>query len=102
EAYKGGPNNRDLPEVTSLERFSADAYNSMLAEKWAAVYDGIARTNDVLRVMRKAVDMSTDDTIQVRAEALFLRAWYHFEAKRMWNNIPYVDENITIEANNFH
>ena len=26
---------------------------------------------------------------------------YHFEAKKMWNNIPFVDENITYEAGNY-
>ena len=31
---------------------------------------------------------------QILAEARFLRGFYHFEAKKMWNKIPYVDETI--------
>ncbi|MDP9229839.1 MAG: RagB/SusD family nutrient uptake outer membrane protein, partial [Bacteroidota bacterium] len=88
EAYKGGPDlTNDQPDISSLETFKSNSYNSDLAQKWAAVYDGIAKTNEVLRVMRKAKDMSVADTMEVRAEALFLRAHYHFEAKKIWNNI---------------
>ncbi len=102
EAYKGGLDVTDQADISSLETFDPNAYNSDLAEKWTAVYDGVARTNDVLRVMRLAKDMSTADTTEVRAEALFLRAFYHFEAKKIWNDIPYVDESITVGAGNYH
>ncbi len=51
--------------------------------------------------MRKVSALTAADTIEFRAEALFLRAFYHFEAKKMWNNIPFVDENITYEAGNY-
>jgi len=101
EAYKGGPDPGDQQDIYLLETFSATAFNTMIAQKWAAVYDGISRANDVLRVMRKAKDMTEADTIEVRAEAVFLRAFYHFEAKKMWNMVPYIDENITIEAGNY-
>lgn len=102
EAYTGGKDKTDQADIISLEIFKPTAYNSDLAEKWASVYDGVARTDEVLRVMRKATDMSATDTTEVRAEAVFLRAFYHFEAKKIWNDIPFVDESITIDANNFH
>ncbi|MBD0288553.1 MAG: RagB/SusD family nutrient uptake outer membrane protein [Flavisolibacter sp.] len=34
------------------------------------------------------------------AEARFLRGYFHFDLKRIFNNIPYVDENVTVAANN--
>jgi hypothetical protein len=103
EAYKGGSNTtNDQPDITSLETFDVNAFNSDLAEKWAAVYDGIARSNDVIRTMRKAKDMSPADTIEVTAEARFLRGFYHLEAKKIWNKIPFIDETITIDAGNYH
>ena len=73
-----------------------------LDSKWRAVYEGIARANAVLRVMRQAKDISPDDTTEIRAEAVFLRAFYHFEAKKMWNNIPFVDETVTYSAGNYY
>ncbi|MDP9041421.1 MAG: RagB/SusD family nutrient uptake outer membrane protein [Bacteroidota bacterium] len=103
EAYKGGDGRDvDQPDINSLETFDVNPFNSDLAQKWAAVYDGIARSNDVIRTMRKATDMSPADTIEVTAEACFLRGFYHMEAKKMWNKIPYIDESITIEAGNYH
>ena len=103
EAYKGGAGvSNDQADITSLETFDVNAFNGDLAEKWAAVYDGIARSNDVIRTMRKAKDMNTADTTQVMAEARFLRGFFHLEAKKLWNKIPYIDETITIEAGNYH
>ena len=66
------------------------------------MYEGVQRANSVLRTMRNAKDMSTDDTVEVRSEALFLRAFYHFEAKKMWNSIPFVDESVTYDDGNYH
>jgi hypothetical protein len=100
EAHKGSEA-LDQPEMQSLERFTVTSTNSFPLKKWGAVYDGAQRCNDVLRIMRQATDMTSSDTIEVRAEALFLRAHYHFEAKKMWNNVPFVDETITYDAGNY-
>ncbi|HEY4323370.1 MAG TPA: RagB/SusD family nutrient uptake outer membrane protein [Mucilaginibacter sp.] len=101
EAYTGSFDG-DLPTVEQIEKFESDPSTIYFDIKWAAVYEGVQRANSALRLMREAKDMSTADTIEVRAEALFLRAHYHFEAKKMWNNIPFVNENITYNNNNFH
>jgi hypothetical protein len=66
------------------------------------LYAGIARADAVLRVMRRAKDMTSADTTEVRAEAVFLRAWYHFEAVKIWNKVPFVDENVTYAAGNYY
>ena len=52
--------------------------------------------------MKKATDIDETDQKRIAAEARFLRAHYHFEAKKMWNNVPYVDETITYAAGNFN
>ncbi len=61
-----------------------------------AVYEGISRCNTVIQLTNKALaagkitqDEATNLTLQARA----LRGWYHFEAWRMWEKIPYLDEN---------
>jgi len=91
----------DQPELASIETFSTTASNEYVLSRWGALYDGAQRCNDVLRTMRKVSGLTDADTIEFRAEALFLRAFYHFEAKKMWNRIPFVDENITYEAGNY-
>jgi hypothetical protein len=101
EAYKGSFKGDQQPMV-DLEIFVANSNNFFFDTKWGAVYEGVQRANTVLRLMREVKDMSTADTIEAKAEALFLRAFYHFEAKKMWNKIPFVDETVTYDAGNFH
>ena len=56
----------------------------------------------MLRILKKATGINHDDSIEIAAEGRFLRGHYHFEAKKMWNNIPYVDETVTYEGGNFY
>jgi starch-binding outer membrane protein, SusD/RagB family len=100
EAHKGSQSN-DQTDQQSIERFTTTADNEYLLSRWGTLYDGAQRCNDVLRTMRKVSGLTDADTVEFRAEALFLRAHYHFEAKKMWNNIPFVDESITYEAGNY-
>jgi len=100
EGHKGSEKD-DQKEIQQLEDFSAIANSSYLEARWAALYDGAQRCNDVLRIMRKVPSLSSQDTIEYRAEALFLRAHYHLEAKKMWNKVPFVDETITYGAGNY-
>ncbi len=51
--------------------------------------------------MRLAKDMSAADTIQVLAEARFLRGHYNFELKKLFGNIPWIDESISYSNGNF-
>ena len=87
EAYKGSYFN-DVSDLTSLELFTPTTNNSLLAPKWQAIYEGVQDANTVLRTMKSATDMTVAQINETKAEAVFLRAWYHFEAKKMWNKIP--------------
>jgi hypothetical protein len=101
-SYKGSYGDNDQIEISMLEVFNPLPINSMLAAKWRAVYDGIQRANDVLRIMQKATDVTPENQKRIAAEARFFRAHYHFEAKKIWNKVPYIDETITYENNNYH
>jgi hypothetical protein len=102
EAYIGSSqNDPGNTSIAPFERFTATATNENLASKWSIVYDGIQRANDVLRIMKKAKDVLEADQKRIAAEAKFLRAHYHFEAKKMWNKVPFIDETITYEAGNY-
>ena len=101
EAYKGSFPGDQGSETNPIELFTHTANNAAIASKWGTVYDGAERANDVLRIMKKAKDISAEDQKRIAAEARFLRAHYHFEAKKMWNNIPFIDETITYENGNY-
>jgi starch-binding outer membrane protein, SusD/RagB family len=90
-AYKGSDAN-DQPEISVLETYATNSTLFHLRGKWRAVYDGVARANDVLLLVDKAADMNATEKAQAVAQARFLRGHYHFEAKKMWNNVPYIDE----------
>ena len=101
EAYKGSYE-LDQEDIHALEVFIPTANNGMLADKWKAVYAGVQRANTVLRVLKKATDIKPNDRQRIAAEARFLRAHYHFEAIKMWGHVPFVDENVTYESDNFY
>src|SRR5437763_5293441 len=98
DAYEGSQPG-DQPGIEQIELFhwSAPDAESYLDTKWKAVYDGVARSNATLRLL-KTVQASSpaalgSDANGIRGEAMFLRAHYHFEAYRMWGNIPYYRED---------
>jgi starch-binding outer membrane protein, SusD/RagB family len=91
DAYKG-TDAGDQPEQSFLEAYDFQATNTHLRNKWRGVYKGVARTNDVLSTLEEAEDMTDQRREQVIAEARFLRGFYHFEARKMWRTVPYIDE----------
>ncbi len=101
DAYKGSDPG-DQADIVPIETYSATGSNGYFNQKWQAVYDAVQRSNDVLRLMATATDINDADKKRIEAEARFLRAHYHMEAKKMWNNVPYVDQTITYAAGNFN
>ena len=98
DAYKGSEAS-DQPNINDIEAFhwSTGDAESYLNDKWRAVYEGINRTNATLRLLKEVRDTKPgeiDDATAagIEGEALFLRAHFHFEAWRMWGNIPYYRE----------
>ena len=103
DAYKGS-NTTDQPTAAPIENHSVDAANEFILEKWKVCYNSIQRANDVIREIPLVTDgsISADYAKQLIAEARFLRGIYHFEAAKMYRNVPYVDETITYGAGNFN
>jgi hypothetical protein len=101
DAYAGSTF-RDQPGITDIELYSwgTPATDGYLNTKWRADYEGVVRANSTLRLLKAVTTgspgaISTVDANGIQGEALFLRAHYHFEAYRMWGNIPYYREDDT-------
>ncbi|MDX2285555.1 MAG: RagB/SusD family nutrient uptake outer membrane protein [Bacteroidia bacterium] len=96
DAYKGSDAG-DQSEILLIERYTSTSDNRYYRAKWGAVYDGVTRSNDVLTVLALApeTEFTAAERVQIQAEARFLRAHYHMEAKKMWNKVPYIDENVS-------
>lgn len=96
DAYKGSEPS-DQSAINYIERYETLPSNDYVAGKWAAMYDGISRCNDVMKVLKKAKELGTigeESAIQIEAQARFLRGFYHFELKRVYNNIPYITDEV--------
>ena len=68
--------------------------NAAIPQKWSTCYAGAQRCNDVLVTMALATDISDANKTTIEAQARFLRAFYHLELKKVYNNIIYADETV--------
>jgi hypothetical protein len=98
DAYKGSEFT-DQPAINDIWTYSWETANAdgYLNEKWRAVYEGVVRSNATLRLLASVLaanpnELGPADASSIEGEALFLRAHYHFEAWRMWGNVPYYTE----------
>lgn len=100
DSYKG-TDAGDQPEQSFLEQYNWLSDNTHLRGKWQHLYDAISRCNETIQVANDPAvkDMTASEKTIAVAEARFLRGHYHFEAKKMWGNVPYLDEKMYDRAN---
>jgi hypothetical protein len=91
DAYKGSESN-DQPDITPIERHEATPNNPYLDSKFLTCYDGISRANKAIKAY-SALTGDDDYRAQRIAEARFLRGHYHFELRKVFECVPYIDEN---------
>jgi hypothetical protein len=86
----------DQPEQEYIEQYNWLSDNTYFLGKWQHSYDGVARANEAMLLAQSpdVKDMTDAEKAQVVAEAKFLRGHYHFEAKKMWNKVPYISETV--------
>ena len=101
DSYKGS-NATDQPPMNDIEGYhwGTPDGDAAVAMKWKQTYEGVVRANSTLRLLTQVVhsspsSFSTATANSIAGEAIFLRAHYHFEAWRMWGNIPYYREDET-------
>src|SRR5690242_12342678 len=100
DAHKGSDPS-DQADAYPVVRFETLPTNSYIETKWVTVMDGVIRCDNVLKILPKVKDATPADTLDIAAEARFLRAFYNFELQKMWNNVPYVDESVDYSLGNY-
>ncbi|SKB30238.1 Starch-binding associating with outer membrane [Parapedobacter luteus] len=93
DAYKGSTQS-DLPEMNAFERNSILPTNNFVPDKWIALYDGISRSNEVLRTIANTEGLDPDFVSSKTAEARFLRGYYLFELRKIYYRVPIIDETV--------
>ncbi len=94
DAYKGSEPG-DQGEISQVELFQWTPGNTYFDAKFKALYEGVARSNATLKLKGNIKDLPSDVATRIEGEAQFLRAHYHFDAYKMWKNIPYYTEEDT-------
>ena len=97
DAYKGS-DPTDVADVAPFESFvSLTPTNGAIPQKWSLCYAGAQRCNDVLKTMAIAPGIPAAIQTTIAAQARFLRAHFHMELKKVFNNIIYADETVSPE-----
>ena len=95
DAYKGGGIRHNQLQVEEIELYDWQTINPDFNNKFITLYEGVQRANATLRILRGTPGLSESESNSYKGEALFLRAFYHFEAYKLWGDIPYYLEDAT-------
>jgi len=88
----------DQSTFTQLEVYDITVDNGYLSSKWNSCYNGIHRANTLISMAEKAKDLlaatqgeSKDKYTETVAQGLFMRAFWHFEAMKLFGAaVPYI------------
>ena len=97
DAYKGSDPS-DFADLAPFEQFTTlTPTNGSSSGKWNLCYNGAQRCNGVLKTLSLSKDIPEATKTGIAAQARFLRAFYHMELKKVYNNIFYADESVNPE-----
>jgi tetratricopeptide (TPR) repeat protein len=97
-SIRGGDANKgsdagDFNSISPIQRFSElEAVNGHPNEVWRASYEGISRANAFIRNVEASEQVSEDFKILRMAEVKFVRAHFYFHLRRLFKNVPYIEE----------
>jgi hypothetical protein len=100
DAYKGSDPS-DVADFAPFEQFvTLTPTNGAVPQKWNLGYNGAQRCNDVINTLAISKGISDATKTGIIAQARFLRAFYHMELKKVFNNIIYADETVNPKNTN--
>lgn len=93
EANKG-TDPGDFSSINPIQRYETDPTAGDINGIWRARYEGIARANEVLKLLSAATDVSGADASRIAGEARMLRGHFYFDLQKHFNKVPFIDETI--------
>lgn len=95
DAHKGSEPG-DQSGINPMMRGQFSPTEGFFNEKWITLYEGISRANAVISLLEGGVEGMTDNEVtNAMGQARFLRGHYYFDLKKMYNNVPWIDQNTT-------
>ncbi|MEZ7500726.1 RagB/SusD family nutrient uptake outer membrane protein [Flavobacterium sp. Arc3] len=98
DSYKGGGGTGDQNNIHQMEIYNENATTVDIERKWMALYEGVKRSNEAMRLLNASTDFEASLKVKRIAELRFLRGHFYFELKKIYNQIPYIDETATTVA----
>lgn len=96
-AYKGGGGIADCANFHAMEVFTGVyPQHGHINGKWFNLYCSLQRANSALVVLKRMTKEEFPERDSRIGEMRFLRAYFFFELQRLFNRIPYFDENTEI------
>ncbi len=95
DAYKGSQPSDGGADALPVGNYTYIAANPYINARYDILFAGVSRSNDVLRTIPTAKDMSAANVTEETAEARFLRGFYYLELRKQYGHIPYYDETVT-------
>jgi hypothetical protein len=99
-AHKGSEQS-DQPDMNMIETYTTNSANDNFSAMWQVYYEGVLRANSTLVLLKGdqegAKQITAARATEIQAEARTLRAHYYFYLWRIFKNIPYIDENTTLD-----
>ncbi|MBC6997951.1 RagB/SusD family nutrient uptake outer membrane protein [Cytophaga sp. FL35] len=98
EANKG-TDAGDYSSINPIQRYEIDPTNGDINNFWLGRYEGIKRCNQTLeKLTLLGLESSKPDVYKrISGEARLLRGHFHFDLKKHFNSIPYIDESIYLD-----
>lgn len=93
DSFAGGSDPNDGMEENQLNTFNIPTTNPLVHAIWLRNYTGIYRANLLMEKMGQ-IDMTEDKKDRMTAECKFLRAYFHLELVRFFENIPLLTATI--------
>jgi len=93
DAFAGGSDPNDGMDENELNTFDIPTTNLLVRAIWIKNYIGIYRANLLLEKIDQ-IDASDEFKARIIAECKFLRAYFHFEQVRFFENIPLLTATI--------
>ena len=99
-AHKGSEET-DQPNMNLLEMLNPNPANDNLSTMWQVYYEGVLRANSTIRLIKQdqagTKEISAARATEIEAEARMLRGHYYFFMWRIFRNLPWIDENTTLD-----
>lgn len=95
DCYKGGGGTGDQNQIHLMEIYQTSATTFDIERKWAALYEGVKRVNVAMQLLEASEAFDATLKTQRMGELYFLRGHFYFELKKIYNQIPYIDETAT-------